>query len=494
MARRLTPDQLIQRAYDLGLIDDRQMQQVRSDIGSRIVELDEVIQILLRREYLTNYQIDRIKKGEKSGYFYGDYKVLYHVGAGTFARVFRAMHRETGDVVALKVLRNRFSDQADQYRLFVREGMIGRTLRQDNIVPIYDVYSKKKTHYFVMEFIEGRDLRKFIKIRKRIEPKESIRLMVDIVSGMKYAHDRSLIHRDLKASNVLVSSSGQAKVVDFGLAGLDESAADNPDADVVAGRTIDYAALERASGAKRDDPRSDIYFLGCIFYHMLTGHPALKETRDRTVRLSKTRFQEVIPIAERMPELPHSVCLIVNKAMAMNPDRRYQTPGQMLTELRMAARRLEEGDDLSAADAQRKPAVSDKSKPAPLASVLIVEGQPQMQDVFRKALQKTGFRVLVVSHPDRAFDRLSKDPTAAHCVLVNSQGFGAPALKMFNRLGENGATSIIPAALLLDEPQKEWRRHAWTSDRRVVIDMPISVKKLRTLAAKLAQIRLNELG
>jgi eukaryotic-like serine/threonine-protein kinase len=493
MARRLSAEQLVQRSFDLGLLDNRQVQQIWSDLGTHAVELEDLVQVLLRREFLTNYQIDRLQSGEKNGFFFGDYKVLYHVGAGSFARVFRAMHRETGEVFALKVLRQRFSETPEQYKLFVREGMIGRSLRHENIVPIYEVFSKKKTHFFVMEFVEGRDLRKFIKVRGRIEPAEAVRLMIEIASGLKHAFDRSTTHRDLKTSNVLVSSSGQAKLVDFGLAGLDDGSSDVLDADATAGRTIDYAALERTSNAKRDDPRSDIYFLGCIFYHMLTGQPALSETRDRAVRLSKTRLTSVKPIQEVAPDLPMSVCLIANKAMMLDVERRYQTPGAMLTDLRMAARRLKDGDDVSAADAAKgvKP---EKSKDAPLASVLIVESQPELQDLFRKAFKKAGFRVLVMSDPDRAFDRLAKDPRAAHCILVNSQSFGASALKMFNRLGEETATSAIPAALLLDEPQKKWRRHAWTSERRLVVDMPISMKKLRTLTAKLAQLRLNELS
>ncbi|GAG45759.1 unnamed protein product, partial [marine sediment metagenome] len=112
--------------------------------------------------------------------FFGDYKVLYLVGAGSFARVYRAVHKKTGKVVAVKVLRKRFSENPAQYRQFVREGLLGKSLRHENIVPIFDVVSKKAEHFLVMEFVEGRNLREFVKVRKKVEPFEAVRLMSEI--------------------------------------------------------------------------------------------------------------------------------------------------------------------------------------------------------------------------------------------------------------------------------------------------------------------------
>ena len=319
------------------------MREIWAALGSRSVPLDDLRQLLVRREFMTSYQIDKVAKRDRSGFFYGPYKVLYMVGAGSFARVFRAVHRHTGKVVAIKVLRTRFSEDPEKFNQFVREGHVGCTLRHPNIVPIYEVFSQGKTHFLVMEFVEGWSLQDFVRIRKKVDPLQATKLVTDMAEGLNYAFEHGLTHRDLTLRNVLVSSDGQAKLVDFGLAALDESIADDALDDLPNKRTIDYAALERATGVRKDDTRSDIYFLGCIFYHMLTGLSPLSETRDSLQRLSKQRFLEVVPILDVDPTLPHWVVQVVNKSMMLDPTRRYQSPAALLADLRIVATQLANG-------------------------------------------------------------------------------------------------------------------------------------------------------
>ena len=131
--------QIAQNALDRDLITERDLRDIWGELGAGEVDPEKLKQFLLRREFVTNYQLERLLKGERSGFFYGPYKVLYLVGTGTFARVFRAMHRETREVRAVKVLRNRFLGDKAAREQFVREGEMGRTLRHPNIVPIYEV-------------------------------------------------------------------------------------------------------------------------------------------------------------------------------------------------------------------------------------------------------------------------------------------------------------------------------------------------------------------
>ena len=488
-----TAEQIAQRAFNLGLLDERQLQEVWASFGSRNVPMQDFLQTLVRREFMTNYQVERLVKNERSGFFFGDYKVLYLVGTGTFARVYRAVHRQTGKIVALKVLRARYSENAIQASQFVREGRVGCALRHPNIVPIYDVVSQGKCHFLVMEFIEGRNLREFVRIRKKLDWAEATRLMAGITDAMRYAFERGLAHRDLKMSNILVSSRGEAKLVDFGLASMDETLTDDALADLPNTRTVDYAALERATGVRKDDSRSDIYFLGCIYYNMLTGTPPLAETRDRLHRLSKQRFLDVIPIQKAESSVPACIASVVNKAMNLNVENRYQSPGAMLGEIRLAERRLngdsvaEEGNASATdtAEARRdRPAMP--GMPDTGRSVMVVESDAKMQDLVRDGFKRAGYRVLVIADPVRAVSRFRQDPTVADCVIFNAQYIGSAAVDMFNELGEDQRTQAVPAVLLLDEVQQAWKSQAQVAKHRIVLKMPLTLKQLRSVLMQLA--------
>src|SRR5687767_5080409 len=157
---KLTAEQLTQRALDTGLLDSRQIEAIWADLGTREVSFEDLTSLLLRKELLTNYQLERLIKGERTGYFYGTYKVLYLVGTGTFARVYRAVNVETGRIVAVKALRKRFREDKSMTDQFVREGKIGMKLRHPSIVPIYEVL-EHPSPALVMEFVEGSNLREF---------------------------------------------------------------------------------------------------------------------------------------------------------------------------------------------------------------------------------------------------------------------------------------------------------------------------------------------
>ncbi len=488
----LSAEEFAQAAFDLNLIDARQLQEVWGQVGTGQLSGAQCQQLLLRRELLTNYQTERLLRGERGGFFYGDYKVLYLIGTGSFARVYRACHKTTGEIVALKVLRRRYSDDAEQADRFYREGQIGATLRHPNIVPIMDVVADRAAgnHFLVMQFIEGRNLREFIKIRKKFSPVVATRIVTDVAAGLNYAFGRGIFHRDLKMSNVLVSSKGQSMLVDFGLAAADKNLSDDAIADSPNPRTIDYAGLERATGMRRDDSRSDIYFLGCIYYHLLTGVPPIFETRDRIQRLSKTRFEEVVPILKTDPGLPHSIAAIVTQAMELNPIERYQSPGEILADLNWAMSRLDEPAPTDGPSTSKIPAADS----APQRTLMLIESNVKLQDIMRQRLKKNGYRVLVMADPDRAMSRFADGSKAADCVIFSTGELGQAALDAFNRFGAAEHTAEIPAVLLLGEHHKGWKTKAKLADRRVLVAMPIKLRQFREVLSKLVPVEEKAKG
>ena len=486
---RPSAESVAQRAFDLGLLSETQLQEVWGALGSRSAPLEDLVQLLVRRELLTNYQVDKLLKGDKSGFFFGNYKMLYLVGTGTFARVFRAANKDTGQVMAVKVLRNRFSENPVQYGLFVREGQLGRTLRHPNIVPIHEVYSERPMHFFAMEFVEGQNLREFIKHRKIVRPGEAAGIMSDITRGLHYAFERAVTHRDLKMSNVLISSRGQAKLVDFGLAAMDDVIVQSQDIDLPNTRAIDYAALERATGVRRDDTRSDVYFAGCMLYQMLSGIPAMVESKDRMARLNKSRFTDVVPIQKIAPQLPHYLTFVVKKAMDLDPHRRYQNPGEMLADLELAEKRLgtepNGSNGRSGAQPEYGPAGPPGEETDQQPAVMVIEPSTRMQDIFREGLKKVGYRVLLTGDPLRAVERLRKEPQLVGCALFNADELGQSALSAFNQLASEQETQSLAAVLLLRDHQRSWTAQARTSERRVVLFMPLTMGQLRETLGKL---------
>jgi len=482
--------ELADRALELDLLTERQLQEVWGALGSHEVSSKQFQQHLVRHEYLTNYQVERMVRGERTGFFYGDYMVTYLLGAGTFARVYRAVHRETRQNVAVKVLRKRYSENPKQAELFVREGNLGRALRHPNIVPIYEVHSKGSTLFLVMEFVEGLSLRDLMKIRKKFDPLEATRITVGIASGLRYAFEHGLTHRDLKMSNVLVSSRGEPKLVDFGLATIDDKTADDTITEQTSARTIDYAALERATGVRRDDTRSDIYFLGSIYYHMLVGTPPLSETADRLQRLSRGRFADVVPIEQIDSTLPQSVVAVVNKAMALDPMERYQTPAEMVKDLGIASRQMALQAKEEAAEAERqrereRRAAEAREKQKDQRSVMVVESNVKMQDVFRSGLKRAGYRVLLTSDPHRALQRFRQDVRTADGLILNAHELGRSALDVFHVFTEDPSVDRVPVILLVDRTQAHLVEEARTTERQIVVSMPVTMKQLRASLGKL---------
>ncbi|MDR1493119.1 MAG: protein kinase [Planctomycetaceae bacterium] len=484
----MTVDDLTQRILSLELLSQQNLHEIWLSFGTQYVDFEKFVQALTRQGLLTNYQIERLISGENTGFYFGEYRVLYLVGAGSFARVFRATHKKSGKIVAVKVLRGRFSENPEAVEQFIHEAELGMELRHPNIVPIYEVVSQDYLHFMVMDFVEGQTLRDFLKMRKRIEPKMATRIITDVCSGLDYAAKRGLQHRDLKLSNVMLSIGGKAMLVDFGLAALLSAKKGKNSENTTSQRAIDYAALERFTGVKKNDPRSDIYFLGCIYYNLLTGVSPLAETKDRIQRLDKNRFYQVQPLQLLVSGTPASVTFIVNKAMSLDADRRYQSMAELHADLLVAAKRLEDGgaNEVAAYDFEKTGNRLAAKQTQTRQTIMVVESDVEMQNVFREAFKKAGYRVLVISDPERAIERIVNEETA-DLVMFDAQSIGEQALLSFNDLVKDKRINDAAAILLLDESQQKWTGKAKRDPTHLTVGTPISMKRLREIIAKLLQ-------
>src|SRR5262249_38464128 len=178
-------------------------------------------------------------------------------------------------------------------------------------------------HFIAMEFVEGANLRDLLVLRKTLDVKEAIRITEECAAALAYAYSRGLTHRDMKPSNILMAThGGTSKLVDFGLAEIAKgmSLADD---DTAVDRTVDSAVLEKATSVKAGDPRSDIFFMGCVLYEMLSGRPALPVVKDRRARMFRARFEHIVPLSRDEVSAPPSVFQLLDRMLAFDPASRF---------------------------------------------------------------------------------------------------------------------------------------------------------------------------
>ena len=477
----VTAEHLAHLLGELDLVGHSQLDDALREFGGHDQPAYDFGTTLVRRELLTGYQLERLLRGERAGFFYGSAKVLYQIGAGSFARVFRAVHRDDGTILAVKVLRSRYANDAEKQSAFRHEGEMGRLLRHPNIVAIEDVGQEHGVSYINMEFVEGQTLRELVRIRGAVDLPRGFELIQQMLAGLEYAHRRGVTHRDMKASNVIVSAAGQAKLVDFGLAGVDDTA-DKAIGRMDKPRTVDYAALEKLTGMRDDSVRSDIYFLGTVAYLALAGASALTESRDRNVRSDPRRFTAVEPLASRAPCLPRDVVDFVARMMHLDPLERWQTAAdaRRAVEQIIARRGTEPAPAVAVATAASAPTVAPTK-----GSVMVVEATEKAQQTLRQFFTKLGYRVLITESPQRALSRFATTPPPADLLVLSAQTLADEAVEAFNALSADPFYAAVPAVLIAGPKQEGLAEQARVDDRRKCVQLPVSTADFSRLLAGL---------
>ncbi|HLW67887.1 MAG TPA: serine/threonine-protein kinase [Gemmataceae bacterium] len=277
-------------------------------------------------------------QGKKLGHFELDQPI----GVGGMAAVIRAKDLQLGRIVALKVLPPEMAVDPENVSRFKAEARAAARLDHENIARVYFCGEDQGLHFIAFEYVEGIDLRTWLNQNGVLTPQQAVTFMLQIATGLAHAAERGVVHRDVKPSNILITKEGRAKIVDMGLARQTDVAGGVTQSGVTLG-TFDYISPEQAIDPRGADIRSDIYSLGCTFYHLLTGQPPVPEG---TAAKKLHHHQQVEPLDPREfnPAIPDELAAILARMMAKDPKDRYQTPAHLVQHLFQMARKLELGE------------------------------------------------------------------------------------------------------------------------------------------------------
>ena len=257
------------------------------------------------------------------------YEVVEKVGTGGMADVYRAMDHRLNRYVAVKILKNEYSEDTKFVTKFRQEAQAVACLSHPNVVAVYDVGEEQGMHFIVMEFVEGITLKSYIEKKGKLSVREAVGIGIQIASGLEAAHNSHIIHRDIKPQNILISRDGTAKVTDFGIA----KAASSNTITASAMGSVHYISPEQARGGFSDE-KSDVYSLGVTMYEMLSG--TLPFTGESAVAVALAHIQEeAVPLTAMDATIPKGISDIVAKCMQKKADFRYPTSADLIADLKM---------------------------------------------------------------------------------------------------------------------------------------------------------------
>lgn len=316
-----------------GLVPASELRSILQE--SNPPHLEAWIQELIRRRKLTHYQWQEVQAGRGARLLLGNYLILEKLGQGGMGMVLKAVHRRMHRTVALKVLAPNVADSPDAVQRFQREVEAAARLTHPNIVTAFDADTAQGTVFLVMEYVSGRDLSSLVKSRGPFPVSQTLSLILQAARGLQYAHEHGVIHRDIKPANLLLSDDGVVRILDMGLARVDDPTGVG-DAQLTATGavmgTIDYMSPEQALDTRHADARADIYSLGCTLYYLLTGQAVYPES-TMMKRLLAHR-EAAIPSLSAVisanqsavaPGVLAGLETLFRKMVAKRPEDRYQT-------------------------------------------------------------------------------------------------------------------------------------------------------------------------
>ena len=260
------------------------------------------------------------------------YQIKEKLGSGGTAIVYQGQDTLLNRMVTIKILREEYASNEDFVRRFRREAQAVASLSHGNIVSVYDVGFEENMHYIVMEFVEGYSLKDYIKQKGIIPVQEASSIMTKILYGIAYAHEHGIVHRDIKAHNILLGTDGRAKVTDFGIAvGMTDMTQTYNTSSRIMG-SVHYIAPEQVQGQPVTE-KSDIYSAGVLFYEMLTGQLPFSGDTPISIAMQHVQGELILP-HQLNPKIPVGLSYVVMRAMRKNPETRYESAKEMAEAIR----------------------------------------------------------------------------------------------------------------------------------------------------------------
>jgi serine/threonine-protein kinase len=268
----------------------------------------------------------------------GRYEVGGPIGHGGMADVHAGHDTRLGRAIAVKILKADLSSDPLFHSRFRREAQSSAALNHPSIVAVYDTGEDETgpvtQPYIVMEYVDGRTLRDVLHEEGRVMPRRTLEIGAEICSALEYSHQHGIVHRDIKPGNVMLTRNGAIKVMDFGIARAASQAAVTVTQTAAVIGTAQYLSPEQARG-EQVDARSDIYSLGCLLYELVTGQPPFVGDSPVAVAYQHVR-EQALPPSQRNADVPPALDAIIMKAMAKNPANRYDTAGEMRSDIERA--------------------------------------------------------------------------------------------------------------------------------------------------------------
>lgn len=282
---------------------------------------------------------DRYKHAPKLG----EYLLIAELGRGGMGKVYKAYHVPTGEIRAIKILVGEAARSRKVRTRFQREATIAQQIKHPHIVRVYGFERDpvRKVYYMTMEYMEGGSLSAIVRERGRLHWTYVLRIAKQVCQALAALHERGLVHRDVKPSNLLVDARGNVKLADMGLIRY-EAEADDASQLTATGAvmgTLDYMAPEQIVDPRNTDIRSDLYALGCTLFHLLTGRPPFPE--GSAYQKIQQHLSHPLPeIGLLAPDVPSAFVLIINRLTAKDPADRFQSPGQLMAALESLEKEL----------------------------------------------------------------------------------------------------------------------------------------------------------